>query len=123
MLIYGTLGGGVEPEVGGGVSSPPSYPPLSGSYPQAMWPFRKSSDKYVKRAEFEELIDEVRSLQMRLRKLRARHLAEDNVRENEEARSLDEEARRVLAEAESTAQGTIADRATLNRMMFQRRRH
>lgn len=86
-----------------------------------MWPFRKDSEKYIKRAEFEELRDEVASLTVRLRKLRARHLSSENEADHAATRSLVEQANAVLADQANVATGINADRAELNRTMLRRK--
>ena len=87
-----------------------------------MWPFKKINDRYVKRSEFEELTDEVRSLQLRLRKLRARHLAEENQHAHEETTDLRQQAAAVLTENQKEIASTaVLDRAQLNRTMLAKR--
>jgi len=87
-----------------------------------MWPFRKREDRFIKRAEFEELRDEVASITTRLRKLRARHLASENEASAVESKGLNDEAAKIIAEAKNVEVSTAADRASLNRIMLQRRR-
>ncbi len=87
-----------------------------------MWPFKKREDQFIKRAEFEELSDGVASLTTRLRKLRARHLASENEADNADRKNLNDEAAGIIAEAKNVSTGIQADRASLNRIMLQRRR-
>ena len=86
-----------------------------------MWPFRKRDDRYVKRRDFEELVDEVRSLQLRLRKLRARHLAEENAESHAENVDLKAQAEAVLRDQQEIASSIGLDRAALNRLTFKRK--
>ena len=86
-----------------------------------MWPFKKREDRYVNRREFDELTDDVRSLQVRLRKLRARHLAEDNADAHAETVDLRQQAAAVLTEAQNTNQAIGLDRASLNRELLRRK--
>jgi len=87
-----------------------------------MFWFRKASDRYVKRAEFDELTDDVRSLQVRLRKLRARHLAEDNADAHAETLDLRQQAAAVLQNSQEIATSVGADRTQLNRLMLAKKR-
>jgi len=87
-----------------------------------MWPFKNRNDRYVKRVEFEELTDDVRSLQVRLRKLRARHLAEDNADAHAETVDLRAQAAKVLEEQAEVSTTIGADRLQLNRLMLAKKR-
>ena len=87
-----------------------------------MWPFKSHGDRYVKRSEFEELTDEVRSLQVRLRKLRARHLAEENQHAHEETIDLRAQAAAVLQDQQAIESSAGADRLSLNRLMLAKKR-
>jgi len=87
-----------------------------------MFWFKKREDRYVTKREFEELTDDVRSLQVRLRKLRARHLAEDNADAHSETVDLRQQAAAVLQESRDTTVSIGTDRASLNRLMLQRKR-
>ena len=82
-----------------------------------MWPFKKREDRFIKRAEFEELRDEVASLTMRLRKLRARHLASENEATAAESKTLNDEAAQIIAESKNVQGEIHADRASLNRLI------
>lgn len=86
-----------------------------------MWPFRKREDKFIKRSEFEELRDEVASLTVRLRKLRARHLASENEADHAETKGLNDQAKQIIADSANVETGVHADRAALNRLMLQRK--
>jgi len=86
-----------------------------------MWPFKKREERFIKRSEFEELRDEVASLTMRLRKLRARHLASENEADAADRRNINDEATKILTEQKNVETGVHADRASLNRIMLQRK--
>jgi len=87
-----------------------------------MWPFKKREDRYVTHREFEELTDDVRSLQVRLRKLRARHLAEENTDAHAETLDLRHQAAAVLQDQSEIASSVGADRLQLNRLMLAKKR-